>query len=1062
MANSSDVQILITAQDRATDALKKLTSELAQVSSKINGVQTESEKASSALEKMASGFSFLNGTFGSFVKNAVYFSAMGAAINGVSTAFTEGISAMIGYNAKMQDTQIAFNTMIGNADAAKEYIKEMKDFAAVTPFEFKDVEVATNKLLAFGWRVKDVIPDLTTIGNAASALNVGTEGINRIILALGQLSMKSHANAQDLRQLQEVGIDSMGYLAKKFNLTAAAFDDLSKTGISGYQAMRAVLEGMAADPKFADMMEKKSKTITGEWSTLKDNMTEIAGKIGESTSNALAQAMDSVTTKTQTFVKTMRDGGIWEAVAATFSPENAERIYTIEQAVERAGSSFTKFADITWSTFGGTLVGAFDAATAVVSGFSIVTDATMTFLEGHLATIEPLAYGAAAALTVMYAPVILEGLTATAGAIWAVGAALTAFVEGGMTLAAAESLAAVAGTVGLVGSALAFLLNPLTLAAVAVGILGAATYSSMDTAKKSTENGQVAVQAYGQTATVAFNQTADAATSSAGKIESTMNRIVRIAQNTRRTLAETLELARFNEQYSDAGKIGGDYEDMISRKMGDSSKDRAKKIADAWLERAGGRTYDIPAGPEKPEKHHAKSVFDTEYDKMQELQASLEEKVAEAVDTKPAIQLAKLNKQIVKYQNDIDDATKAGVDTSAVQAELDKYKKVLPEKIQRELLQTQREFEAETNVMVAKSSGDRIKIAEAEAAQKRTILEKQVRDWHDQGMDEVIIKPGMTDEEIEQQRAAARIKIKEREAAANAQIDKDEADATRAANIEKDNWELQYNSERLKMGQISREQLNTLNKQKLDDEIKYLEDSLTNVKQYSQEYYDLHKQLAEKIEERNTILSQHINTAAALAVQDVKNTMVNYTQIMTDSFNDMNSTVEDNFTKMLSGQENFAEGMKNIWKNLTTDILALMAKLIYYQAVYKPMQTFFTNLLSGWFGGGGGSTDVIPLPPVPQKAVGGLGRGWTIVGENGPELVNFSNYGRVYTADQTAKMMGGSQTPVTVNVINQSGQQVQVAKQETSFNGVETVVNLWLEGYAQNYNGMRTILGGAT
>lgn len=40
-------------------------------------------------------------------------------------------------------------------------------------------------MMAYGWKVKDIIPDLTSIGNAASALNVGEEGINRIILALG-------------------------------------------------------------------------------------------------------------------------------------------------------------------------------------------------------------------------------------------------------------------------------------------------------------------------------------------------------------------------------------------------------------------------------------------------------------------------------------------------------------------------------------------------------------------------------------------------------------------------------------------------------------------------------------------------------------------------------------------------------------------------------------------------------------------------------------------------------------------------------------------------------------
>lgn len=183
-----DVQILITAQDKATDALKRITSELSQLNSKMGGVQQTARQTAESMSKLATVGAKVQsvfGRFGQFGMNAVYFSAMGAAIGAVSSAFEEGISTLVGYNARMQETQIAFKTMIGDAGAAKVYIDMMKDFAAKTPFEFKDVEQASNKMMAYGWKVKDIIPDLTAIGNAASALNVGEEGINRIILALG-------------------------------------------------------------------------------------------------------------------------------------------------------------------------------------------------------------------------------------------------------------------------------------------------------------------------------------------------------------------------------------------------------------------------------------------------------------------------------------------------------------------------------------------------------------------------------------------------------------------------------------------------------------------------------------------------------------------------------------------------------------------------------------------------------------------------------------------------------------------------------------------------------------
>lgn len=41
---------------------------------------------------------------------------------------------------------------------------------------------------------------------------------------------------------------------------------------------------------------------------------------------------------------------------------------------------------------------------------------------------------------------------------------------------------------------------------------------------------------------------------------------------------------------------------------------------------------------------------------------------------------------------------------------------------------------------------------------------------------------------------------------------------------------------------------------------------------------------------------------------------------------------------------------------------------------------------------------------IPKRAGGGYASGWTMVGELGPEIVNFSNPAQVYTADQTAGM----------------------------------------------------------
>ena len=990
-----DVQILITAQDKATDALKRITSELSQLNSKMGGVQQTARQTAESMSKLATvGAKVQNvfGRFGQFGMNAVYFSAMGAAIGTVSMAFEEGISTLVGYNARMQDTQIAFKTMIGDAGAAKVYIDMMKDFAAKTPFEFKSVEQASNKMMAYGWKVKDIIPDLTAIGNAASALNVGEEGINRMILALGQLSLKSRANAQDLRQLEEVGVDALGYLAKKFNLTADAFDDLSKTGISGAEAMRAVLEGMANDPKFADMMAQKSKTMTGLWSTLKDNMSEIMGKIGEGMSTQIGGALTRITETTQKFVEDMREGGISMAFQNILPPD-------VFNLLERLSNTFSRVWNDVVQLGGAT-------STILIPAFGGAIDVGDKLINGVLTVLEPAIQGISNNMDAFQATI--TGVTGAFAAYQLVINAAT--IEVWLYVTAVDAAAIATRAFGV---AVQFFTGPVGWAITALGLLIGAIMHYNNTHPKTIEG----------TNTIAdrFNYMANRADDAADKINK-LNAAKRIAAMTPAELKK-------------ASGVGGEFEDFISRQQ-IADKHRAEQV----LNTAGGRAYTPAPGIEKTPKGGSagKSAFETQTDKMEELLSNLQAKISDVIDTKPTAELAKLEKQLTKWRNDVSDAAKEGVDTSAVQQALERYATVYKEKINKDLKQAQAEFEAETALLVAKSSEDKILISQKETEQKKIQLEKQVDDWR---------KAGMTE-----------IEISERKKAIIVQLAKDEADAVRESHSKDLERAYKHNENLIQLEGRTAEEVMNLNRSVIEEQIEMYRKVANDATLSAEKRAEAEEKLAGKIKQLNNQNRFNIGTAYKEATKEIKSKMVDVASTIVSTYEDMNSTLEDNFTKMLSGQQGFAESMKNIWSDLTTQLLSMMAKIIYYQMVYKPFQSFFTNMIGGLFGGGGSFSFG---GGIGKHANGGVARGWSIVGEHGPELVNFSDYGRVYTADQTRSMLtSGTQTPVTVNVINQSGQQVGVAKQETKFNGVETVVNLWLEGYANNVNGMRTVLGG--
>src|SRR4051794_26556545 len=121
----------------------------------------------------------------SFSKNLVAGAATGvgfAAFNQtaqvIGEAFHFAADAVVGFNASLEQSRVAWATLLGGAAQANTMLQQLQQFAATTPFEFPEVEASAKRLVAMGFAARDVIPLLTSVGDTASALGAGSEGVN--------------------------------------------------------------------------------------------------------------------------------------------------------------------------------------------------------------------------------------------------------------------------------------------------------------------------------------------------------------------------------------------------------------------------------------------------------------------------------------------------------------------------------------------------------------------------------------------------------------------------------------------------------------------------------------------------------------------------------------------------------------------------------------------------------------------------------------------------------------------------------------------------------------------
>lgn len=317
MASSTKtIEARIEAKDNASGSISKVKAELNKLRDKNIKVNVDTSGAESKISSIAQKINSVGkGMSGGLTGILSKASPAGLAIAGV-TAAVAGLSAalgaagdkFIGYNAKMEQTSIAFTSMLGSAQDAKVMMDQLRKFAADTPFEFEDIAPAAQQLKAFGFEAKDIIPTLTAVGNASAGLGRGAEGLKQMAFVMGQIKTTGKLMGQDVMQLSQLGIQVKDILAKNLGLAADQLSDIGNQGISADAAIKALTEGM--NERFPNMMAKMSNSFSGMLSTIKDNASQILGKIGEPLFNSMKNAIGKVRDVFNTALKNVNTKGL--------------------------------------------------------------------------------------------------------------------------------------------------------------------------------------------------------------------------------------------------------------------------------------------------------------------------------------------------------------------------------------------------------------------------------------------------------------------------------------------------------------------------------------------------------------------------------------------------------------------------------------------------------------------------------------------------------------------------------------------------------------------------------
>lgn len=259
---SSETKNLKTMLAQAEAQLRATTTALKAANNGMDGFASSTDKASSKS---------LAGAIAQGTVMASIFSKIGSAALSAAEGF---ISSGIEYNAQIEKYTTGFTNMLGSAEAAQQVMSQIQEDAAKTPFDVESLTKANQYLISAGENASYARDTIMALGDAVSATGGGNDELNRMAQNLQQIANTGKATAVDIKQFAYAGINVYGILA---DYTGKSTAEVQKMTIS-YDLLTQALQAASEEGgRYYNSMDTQSQTMNGRVSTLKDNVSQLAG-----------------------------------------------------------------------------------------------------------------------------------------------------------------------------------------------------------------------------------------------------------------------------------------------------------------------------------------------------------------------------------------------------------------------------------------------------------------------------------------------------------------------------------------------------------------------------------------------------------------------------------------------------------------------------------------------------------------------------------------------------------------------------------------------------------------
>ena len=260
---------------KTSDQTKELKAQLAAAEAQLKATASSLKSANNGMDSFGKSASDTgNGLTAALTKSQL----LASAISTLSTAALSGakqfVSMGIEYNAQIESYRVGLTNMLGDAEAANAAMQAIQEDAARTPFSVDSLTQANQLLISAGENAEYSRKVINALGDAVSATGGGNTELSRMAANLQQIANVGKASAIDIKQFAYAGINVYQVLA---DYTGKTVQEVQNMTISYDLLSEALIAASEEGGRYYNAMDTQSQTMNGRVSTLKDNVSQLAG-----------------------------------------------------------------------------------------------------------------------------------------------------------------------------------------------------------------------------------------------------------------------------------------------------------------------------------------------------------------------------------------------------------------------------------------------------------------------------------------------------------------------------------------------------------------------------------------------------------------------------------------------------------------------------------------------------------------------------------------------------------------------------------------------------------------